>query len=58
MRADCAKGEKVLLATGRLGGFRCCYGRCKDADGGLAIDSMAAELLGVKAGDTVWSVGR
>lgn len=58
VRTDCAKGEKVLLATGRLGGFRCCYGRREEADGGLAIDSVAADLLGVKAGDTVWSIGR
>lgn len=55
---DCAKGERVLLAAGRLGGFRCCYAACEPAPDGLAIDSAAADLLRVGAGDEVWSVGR
>jgi arginine N-succinyltransferase len=55
---DCGKGERVLLAAGRLRGFRCCYGACEPASGGLAIDSAAADLLRVREGDEVWSVGR
>jgi len=55
---DCGKGERVLLAAGRLGGFRCCYGAREPASGGLAIDSAAADLLRVREGDEVWSVGR
>lgn len=57
-RTDCREGERVLLATGRLAGFRSCYGICEPAGTEVAIDAMAAELLGVKPGDTVWSVGR
>jgi len=55
---DCGKGERVLLATGRLARFRCCYGACEPAEGGLAIDSAAADLLRVREGDEVWSVER
>ena len=53
-----AKGEKALIASGRLGEFRCCYGARAKVDGGLAVDAHAAELLGVREGDVVWSVGR
>jgi arginine N-succinyltransferase len=55
---DCGKGEKVLLATGRLSGFRSCYGACEETSQGLCIDSTAADMLDVRAGDTVWSVPR
>ncbi len=57
-QTDCIKGEKALLATGRLSGFRCCYGACEDTGEGLAIDSAAADMLDIESGDTVWSVGR
>ena len=53
------KGEKALLATGKLTDFRSCYGaREVRADGSVAIDSSAADVLGVSEGDTVWSVAR
>jgi arginine N-succinyltransferase len=55
---DLAKGEKALLATGRLGKFRCCYGARELRDGGIAIDSRAADVLQVGDGDVVWSIGR
>ncbi len=58
IRTDCRNGERVLLATGRLAGFRSCYGLAEPAGTEVAIDAMAAELLGVKPGDIVWSVGR
>ena len=55
---DCAKGQKVILAAGRLSGFHSCYGACEPVDGGISLDSQAADLLGVGIGDTVWSVPR
>jgi arginine N-succinyltransferase len=53
-----AKGEKALLATGRLANFRCCYGARGFTADGVAIDARAAELLQVSEGDEVWSVTR
>ena len=53
------KGEKALIATGRLDSFRCCYGlREFGEDGSISIDAKAAETLGVGIGDEVWSVAR
>ena len=53
------EGEKAILATGRLGTFRACFGaRVLDGEGGIAIDSASADLLDVCEGDTVWSVAR
>jgi arginine N-succinyltransferase len=49
------KGDKVLLAAGRLAKFRCCYGVCQASGDGVAIDRQSAELLQVNEGDTVWS---
>jgi arginine N-succinyltransferase len=58
-RTDCGKGgQKVLLAAGRLAGFHACYGACEPVDGGVALDPQAAELLGVRPGDEVWTVPR
>src|SRR5690606_1184949 len=55
---DCPKGQTVILASGRLAGFHACYGACEPVDGGISLDSQAADLLGVNVGDTVWSVPR
>jgi arginine N-succinyltransferase len=55
---ECASGEKALIAAGRLGSFRCCYGARVLSDGGVEIDSRAADLLQVGEGDVVWSVAR
>ena len=55
---DCRKGQKVLLAAGQLAGFHGCYGACEPVDGGIALDPVAAELLGVGVGDEVWTVPR
>jgi arginine N-succinyltransferase len=55
---DCGKGQKVLLAHGRLAGFRACYGACEPVGDEVAIDSMTADLLEVATGDTVWWVAR
>ncbi|MXP25020.1 arginine N-succinyltransferase [Altererythrobacter indicus] len=55
---SCERGEKALLATGQLAGFRCCYGARNITDNGISIDSQSAELLKVKEGDPVWSIAR
>jgi arginine N-succinyltransferase len=55
---DLDKGERVLLAAGRLREFRCCFGVRALNDQGIAIDSRSAELLQVGDGDEVWSVAR
>jgi arginine N-succinyltransferase len=52
-------GTKMMLAAGRLKDFRACFASVKRAPRkGLCIDSEAAELLGVKAGDQVLAVSR
>lgn len=56
---DAGEGERAILATGRLGTFRACFGaRVLDGEGGIAIDSASADLLDVCEGDMVWSVAR
>jgi arginine N-succinyltransferase len=55
---ELAKGERVLLAAGRLADFRCCFGACQLDGDGIAIDSTSADLLRVREGETVWSIGR
>jgi arginine N-succinyltransferase len=56
---DAREGEKAILATGRLGSFRACFGvRVLDGKGGIAIDAASAELLDLREGDRVWSVAR
>lgn len=56
---DLGIGERCLMATGRLGGFRAAYGmREARGEGELAIDARTAGLLEVSEGDEVWSVGR
>ncbi|MFZ1743800.1 MAG: arginine N-succinyltransferase [Pontixanthobacter sp.] len=53
------KGEKALIATGKLDNFRACYGvREMREDGTVALDSLAADTLDVKPGDIIWSVPR
>jgi arginine N-succinyltransferase len=48
-------GEDALIATGRLAGFRCCFGKV-GADG--TIDADTARILGVGAGDQISWIGR
>ncbi|MGB3712291.1 MAG: arginine N-succinyltransferase [Erythrobacter sp.] len=56
---DLGEGERAILATGRLTGFRACYGARKlDGEGGIAVDAAAADMLELSDGDTVWSVPR
>ena len=50
-------GERALIATGELDGFRSAYGmRELGPDGAIAIDAIAARKLEVGPGDIVWSV--
>lgn len=58
-RCDLDYGERALIATGELDGFRCAYGmREITPDGTIAIDEAAAKALKVAPGDQVWSVAR
>ena len=46
--SDDSDGEQTLVASGRLGQFRCSYARARTAgDGALTIDRAAARALGV-----------
>lgn len=49
---------KALVATGRLGDFRCCFAEIGDGEDGLVLDPIAAASLDVGQGDTVWHVRR
>jgi arginine N-succinyltransferase len=50
---------KMLLAHGQLKDFKACFGMVKRAGRkGICIDAEAAELLGVKEGDTVLAIKR
>lgn len=51
-------GEKRLIATGRLGTFRACYGWAQQREDGLALDPDGARVLGVEPGDSVTHVAR
>lgn len=55
---EASRGNKSLIATGGLTDFRCCFGLANEEDGGLAIDSVTADTLGVGVGDEVWHVER
>ncbi|QIG54991.1 arginine N-succinyltransferase [Altererythrobacter sp. BO-6] len=56
---DLKEGERAIITAGRLASFRACFGaRMVNEDGTIAIDSVAADVLDVKPGDTVWSVAR
>ena len=58
-RCDLDYGERAILATGELEGFRAAYGmREITPEGTLAIDEAAAAALQVSPGDEVWSVPR
>ncbi len=58
-RCDLEYGERAIIATGALDGFRSAYGmREVTAEGTLAIDGTAAKALRVGPDDEVWSVAR
>lgn len=58
-RCDLEYGERAIIATGALGGFRSAYGmREVTPEGTLAIDGTAAKALRIGPDDEVWSVAR
>lgn len=58
-RCDLEYGERAIIATGALDGFRSAYGmREVTPEGTLAIDGTAAKALRVGPDDEVWSVAR
>ncbi|MEJ6009285.1 arginine N-succinyltransferase [Novosphingobium aquae] len=52
------RGEKRLLATGKLAGFRTAYGWTEPSGDGIAIDRQSARALGVEPGQSVTHVAR
>ncbi len=52
------RGEKMLVAHGKMAGFRCAYGWVEPREGGVAIDPACAAVLGVGPGATVTTVAR
>ena len=57
--ADLDIGERAIIATGTLTGFRSAFGmRDFQDDGSVHICARSAAALGVKEGDEVWSVAR
>ena len=49
----------MLIATGELDSFRCCFGMCENgSDGSVAVDEITARTLEIGVGDDVWSVPR
>jgi arginine N-succinyltransferase len=50
-------GEPSLVAAGRLGDFRCAFGRIAIADG-VTLDASCAQILHVGPGDPVTHVAR
>ncbi|MBC9031650.1 arginine N-succinyltransferase [Sphingomonas sp. JC676] len=53
-----AGGEPALIAIGHLAEFQVTQGRVKAVEGGVAIDPVAAETLGVNIGEEVMHVAR
>jgi arginine N-succinyltransferase len=57
IRAEVA-GTPSILAHGRLGGFRSCFGVVGQGEGGVILDADSARALGVGLGDVVTHVAR
>ena len=52
-------GQTMMAAAGTLLGFSACYARIHHrAEGGVGIDPGSAQMLGLKPGDSVLTVGR
>jgi len=52
-------GQPMLVASGRLMDFACCWGRVKaEPDGSVALDSKAGAMLGITPGDTFLAAAR
>ena len=56
---EASAGPTMLLSTGTLHDFRCCYGQVQGAgEAAVAIDAKARALLEVEPGDMIQMVGR
>jgi arginine N-succinyltransferase len=56
---DMVEGEPMMLASGRLTEFAACYGTLHhEPDGTATIDRASADLLKIRAGDMLLSMGR
>ena len=51
-------GEKMLVSVGRMEDFKTAYGWIEARNGGIAMDEICANALGVAAGDSVTHVAR
>jgi arginine N-succinyltransferase len=52
-------GQRMMLASGRLGSFGCCYGRVRtEPDSAVTLDPQSASLLGIAPGDNFLAAGR
>jgi arginine N-succinyltransferase len=51
-------GDKMLVTTGRLHGFKAAYGWTLKRDGGVALDEVSAATLGLSVGDQITYVAR
>ena len=51
-------GEKMLVSSGRMEGFKTAYGWVEMRDGGVAIDPRSSRALGVDIGDSITHVAR
>ena len=51
-------GTPSLIAAGRLGDFRCCYGRAEHDGDSVALNEDALRTLELKAGDSVATVAK
>ena len=60
VRAPDTTGQatRALIATGRLGDFRCALGEVAPDGEGIVLDPIAAQSLEIGAGDAVWFVAR
>jgi arginine N-succinyltransferase len=55
---DQKKGEKQLIACGKMANFRATYGWVESDYDEIRIDPNAAQLLGVSTGDTITHIAR
>jgi arginine N-succinyltransferase len=51
-------GDKMLVTTGRLHGFKAAYGWTLKRDGGVVLDEVSAATLGLSVGDQITYVAR
>ncbi len=52
-------GLRMMVASGRLDGFACCYGRVlAQPDDTATLDAASAELLGIAPGQSFLAVSR